>query len=96
MPYPKEFYYTDRQNSILYRRQPTTSLKYDTNRMIRGLSCWIDDSSTSKEKKKKLILADWNCFLWSKNKIEQIIKGSKTYIQFLINELVTNEWIFFK
>jgi len=74
MPYPKEFYYTDRQNSIIYRRQPTASLKFDTNRMLRGLPCWIDDSSDSKEKNKKLIIADWTCFSWSKYKIERIIK----------------------
>ena len=56
MRYPKKFYYTDRQNSIVYRRQPTPSLKFDINRMLKGLPCWIDDSSTSKEKNKKLIV----------------------------------------
>ncbi len=74
MRYPKKFYYTDRQNSIVYRRQPTPSLKFDINRMLKGLPCWIDDSSTSKEKNKKLIVADWTAFSWSNDKIKRIIK----------------------
>ena len=66
MPYPNDFYYTEKQSGVSHQDSPSGN--FDVSQFIRhGKHYWIGPTPIPKRKQKKLILADWTAKHWERH-----------------------------